>query len=94
MIIPIRCFSCGKVDIFTIPPLLLALFVLTEALIGDGRSLERYLKLIDEGVPDGLVISYYLSTIQTDHSPKRRYGPAGSEALLLPPHDHDSRRPH
>ncbi|KAI1392875.1 DNA-directed RNA polymerases I/II/III subunit 10 [Hypoxylon trugodes] len=32
MIIPIRCFSCGKVT---------------------GDLWERYLKLIDEGVPDG-----------------------------------------
>lgn len=32
MIIPIRCFSCGKVT---------------------GDLWERYLKLIDEGTPDG-----------------------------------------
>lgn len=53
MIIPVRCFSCGKVrsPIPQLPPV--DPVVDSAQVIGD--LWERYLKLIDEGTSDGLV---------------------------------------
>ncbi|CAK7242592.1 MAG: DNA-directed RNA Polymerase II subunit L [Sporothrix thermara] len=40
MIIPIRCFSCGKDDVLTATQV-------------TGDLWERYLKLLDDNIPDG-----------------------------------------
>lgn len=51
MIIPVRCFSCGKV---LFPPARVhRLLLIWLQVIGD--LWERYLKLIDEGITDGSV---------------------------------------
>ena len=51
MIIPVRCFSCGKVS---------RILLLGSVLFADARSIqvvgdlwERYLEQLDQGVPDG-----------------------------------------
>lgn len=56
MIIPVRCFSCGKVvGMYCFPPLLGAISrkIQTDSATSTGDLWERYLKLIDEGVADG-----------------------------------------
>lgn len=49
MIIPVRCFSCGKVRRCSCPSTYMRLTC--AKVVGD--LWERYLKLIDEGVNDG-----------------------------------------
>lgn len=50
MIIPVRCFSCGKVC-FNHDPKLRMILTLSWQVVGD--LWERYLQLLDEGVADG-----------------------------------------
>lgn len=56
MIIPIRCFSCGKVGLPVIRHARDSQELTTRAQV-TGDLWERYLKLIDEGVTDGFAIS-------------------------------------
>lgn len=51
MIIPVRCFSCGKVSLLPTPTPLPQPVLIHAKVIGD--LWERYLKLIDEGTTDG-----------------------------------------
>lgn len=61
MIIPVRCFSCGKVRSSRLGPapspsrpfITLACLLLLTGTQVIGDLWERYLKLIDEGMPDG-----------------------------------------
>jgi DNA-directed RNA polymerase I, II, and III subunit RPABC5 len=55
MIIPVRCFSCGKVWLLKSTALLVQPLLTRLKVIGD--LWERYLKLIDEGTTDGCVYS-------------------------------------
>lgn len=53
MIIPVRCFSCGKVCLITKAVDLVFADTYLKVI---GDLWERYLKLIDEGVTDGQVL--------------------------------------
>lgn len=50
MIIPVRCFSCGKVKLLKSNALSRTVTDLNKVI---GDLWERYLKLIDEGISDG-----------------------------------------
>lgn len=53
-----------------------------------GDLWERYLQLLDEGIPDGYACAATSRRRLTDI--QRRDGPARLQAILLPANDHDA----
>lgn len=92
MIIPVRCFSCGKVHSFKILHDELSLII--KQVTGD--LWERFVRLIDAGVNDGSVRIHLLEALfeaLTDDLYQRCHGSIKAQPLLLSPHGHDPRRP-
>jgi DNA-directed RNA polymerase I, II, and III subunit RPABC5 len=64
MIIPVRCFSCGKASLLLLCSGPSACLYSNESLIQVvGDLWERYLRLLDEGVPDGYVCPLFFSSL-------------------------------
>lgn len=89
MIIPIRCFSCGKVCDND------------EAAPSQANKDQGHCRPVGEVSADDpgrghvrRVRENRASQVIESNSRQRRHGPATSEPLLLPPNDHDPRRPH